>query len=73
MQSVKINKELNYPLLMEYTNPDYDTFIVLMFKYRIGTVVYTTNPKVHTIGVYLQQWNMNEFKPFTGVLELSNE
>lgn len=57
-----------YPTLM--IDPLED-IIVLMSSERIGTIVYSNND-AFSIGEYDDDWNMDDFKLFNGVIELSN-
>ena len=77
--NVKVNKipeetKLGYPLLMESKLSD---LIVLMvctgtaFETGIGTVI--RGDKVWEIGKQAGDWAMDNFKPFTGTIELSNK
>ena len=77
--NVKVNKipeetKLGYPLLMESKFSD---LIVLMvctgtaFETGIGIVI--QGDEVWEIGTQSAQWAMDNFKPFTGTIELSNK
>jgi hypothetical protein len=69
MKAVINEKEtpVKYPMLMK---ADSGT-IVLMKEVACGVVV--ANPVLIPIGQYVTTWPMENFKPFTGSITLSND
>ena len=69
---VEVNKDeegcLDYPLLMKSWNGQ----VVLMTGWERGIVI-DGGITDHKIGKYIDQWDMEAFKPFEGKITISND
>ena len=74
MKSVKITNdfkgEIKYPMLMTAHNSS-GAIVVLFTNKHFGTVVYSER-KEQPIGYYTAAWDISDFDPFNGTIELSN-
>lgn len=61
-----IGDNVKFPCLM-VTN---DGYIVWMLKYECGVILKHDG---WTIGDYSENWDMSQFTPFNGTVELSND
>jgi hypothetical protein len=66
----------SYPNLYSFGD-EYGTIVVLMVKTSEGTIVYSSYDKkahpTNQIGYHSRVWEMNVFRPFSGVIKLSSE
>lgn len=66
---IETNTKPKFPSLMISTD---GTIILLMLDDSFGTVIYSTD-KDYRVGYYDDNWDINDFKYYTGKIELSNE
>lgn len=76
---IKTIPDITYPCLMKFKN-SYATFIVYAnksgeynTKQFCGTVIYLTGTTSRDIGEYDDEWELDQFTVFDGILELSND
>lgn len=75
MLNIKVTKKLperpkQFPLIMNsIQNPE---LVILFTEPEKGITLSTYNNCLYTVGEWCGGWDMNQFEPYNGTIELSN-